>query len=135
MKNRKKSVILRVTWSIFRFYFFISLVSRCVLISTISSLVSVPISIASSKAGLKICSITALIKGEMSITKKKKKKQGKIMLLQNPSWILSNFFFLKSQLISYINYDAFVSASNVLKEYDEMKEEIKSLSNAIEYTI
>ena len=63
----------------------------------------------------------------MPITEKKKKKQGKIMLLQNPSSILSNFFFLKSQLISYINYDAFVSASNVLKEYDEMKEEIKSL--------
>ena len=36
---------------------------------------------------------------------------------------------------SYINQDKLVSVSNVLREYNEMNEEIKNPKNAAEYTI
>ena len=36
---------------------------------------------------------------------------------------------------SYINHDEFLSLSNVLRGYNEMKEEIKSPENAVEYTV
>ena len=36
---------------------------------------------------------------------------------------------------SYINHDKFVSVNNVLREYYEMKEEIKTPENAVENTI
>ena len=35
----------------------------------------------------------------------------------------------------YIKHDKFVSVRNVLREYNELKEEIKNPRNAIEYTI
>ena len=35
---------------------------------------------------------------------------------------------------SYINNDAFYSVSNVLREYNNMKKEIKYLENSVEYT-
>ena len=36
---------------------------------------------------------------------------------------------------SYINHGEFFSVNNVLREYDEMKEEIKVPENAVEYTL
>ena len=36
---------------------------------------------------------------------------------------------------SYIIHDEFVSVNNVLREYDEMKKEIKNPKNAVEYAI
>ena len=36
---------------------------------------------------------------------------------------------------SYINHGEFFSVNNVLREYDEMKEEIKAPENAVEYTV
>ena len=35
----------------------------------------------------------------------------------------------------YIKHDKFVSVRNVLREYNELKEEIKNPRNAIEYNI
>ena len=35
---------------------------------------------------------------------------------------------------SYINYDEFVYVNNVLRKYNEMKQEIKNPKNAGEYT-
>ena len=35
----------------------------------------------------------------------------------------------------YIKHDKFVSVRNVLRQYNELKEEIKNPRNAIEYTI
>ena len=52
----------------------VSAVSRYVLISAISSLFSIPIDIASSAVGLKICGITVGIWKYKSIIKNKKKK-------------------------------------------------------------
>ena len=36
---------------------------------------------------------------------------------------------------SYINHDKFVSVNNMLREYNEMKKEIKNPKNAAEYNI
>ena len=63
------------------FLVFVSAVSGCVSISAFASLVGVPIRIASSAVGLKICAITAEIKKYKSIMKKRKKKHDKIVLL------------------------------------------------------
>ena len=41
----------------------------------------------------------------------------------------------KALIDSYINYDEFVSVINVLREYNEMKEEIKNPENPVEHTI
>ena len=41
----------------------------------------------------------------------------------------------KTLIDSYTDHDEFVSVNNVLREYNEMKEEIKISENAVEYTI
>ena len=51
--------------------------------STFALLVGISIGITSSATGLKICAITAAIKKHQSITKKKKNKHSKIVLLKN----------------------------------------------------
>ena len=58
-----------------------STITGCVSISAFASLVGIPIGIASSTIGLKICVITAGIKKYKSIIKKKKKKHDKTELL------------------------------------------------------
>ena len=56
------------------FLIFISAVSDFISVSAFASLVGVPVGIADSAVGLKICAITAGIKKYRSIIKKKKKK-------------------------------------------------------------
>ena len=41
----------------------------------------------------------------------------------------------KALLGSYFNHDEFVSINNVLREYNEIKEEIKNPENAVEYAM
>ena len=41
----------------------------------------------------------------------------------------------KALIESYINHDDFVSMNNVLREYYEMKVEIKNPKTSVEYTI
>ena len=78
--------------------------------------------------GLKICAITLGIKKFKSIIKKKKKKHDKIVLLAKSK--LNKIEVLISTLIgSNITDDKFVLINNVLKEYNEMKKEIKDLNN------
>ena len=36
---------------------------------------------------------------------------------------------------SYLSHDEFVSVNNVLREYNEMKKEMKNPENSVEYTI
>ena len=46
----------------------------------------------------------------------------------------TKFTTIEALIVSYINHDEFVSVNNVLREYNEMKEEIKNSKNAVEYT-
>ena len=61
------------------------------------------------------------------IIKKKKKKHDKIILL--PKFKLNRMEVLisKSLIDSNISHNEFVSINNVLKEYEEMKDETKNL--------
>ena len=69
------------------------------------------------------------LKSIKSIIKKKKKKHDKIVLLGKTK--LSNIEVLISKaLIDFnISHDEFILINNVLKEYDDMKKEIKNIKN------
>ena len=104
-------------------YFLIlsSTITGCISISAFASLVGIPIGIASSAIGLKICAITEAIKNYKSIIKKKKKKNDKIVLVAKSKLNSIEVLFL------VISRDEFVSINNVIKEYNKTKEEIKNL--------
>ena len=65
------------------FLILVSTVIGCVSISAFGSLLGILIRITSSAIGLKVCATTVGIEKYKSITKKNKKKHGKIVLLGN----------------------------------------------------
>ena len=99
----------------------------CTSIFAFASLIGIPIGIASSAIGLKICAITAGIKKYKSIIKKKKKKHDKIVLLAKSKLNRIEVLIAKALIDLNINHDEFVLINNVLKKYNKMKEEIKNL--------
>ena len=104
----------------------ISTITECISISTFASLLGIPIGIGSSAIELKICVITAGIKKYKSIIKKKKKKHDKIVLLAKSQLNRMEVLISKALTDSKISHDEFVLINNVLKEYFDMKEEIKN---------
>ena len=84
----------------------------CVSVSGFASLVDI------SKGILKVCAIAAGIK-------KEKNKHGQIVLLAKNKLNTMKVLHFRAFFDSYIKYDDFVSVNNVLKEYDDMKEEMK----------
>ena len=74
-----------------------------------------------------MCAITAVIKKYQSIIKKKKKKHNKIVLLAKSKLNRIKVLISEALIHSVISHDEFVTINNVLKEYYEMKEEIKNL--------
>ena len=105
----------------------VSTVTGCVSVSDFSSLVGIPVGITSSAIGLEICVVTAGMKKYKSIIKKKKKKHDKIILLAKYKLNSIEVLISKVLIDSNITHDEFVSTNNVLKEYDNMKEEINNL--------
>ena len=103
----------------------VSTVTGCVLISAFTSLVCVPVGITSFAVGTKICTITAGIKKYNSIMKKKKKKNNKIVLIGKDKLNTIDVLISKSLMNLYISHDEFVAVNNVLRKYNEMKEEKK----------
>ena len=83
---------------------------------------------------IKICEITAGMKKRKSIIKKKKKHH-KTSLLAKTKVDTIDFLISKALLDSYINHDEFVSVSNVLKKFNEMKKEIKNPKNTVEHIL
>ena len=101
-----------------------STVTGCVSISAFTSLVAVLVGITSSAVAIKICAITAGIKMYKSIIKKK--KHDKIVLLGKTKLGSIEVLISKVLINSYISHDEFFSLNNLLREYNEMKEEIKN---------
>ena len=99
-----------------------STITGCISTSPFASLID----ILSSAIGLKICAKAAGIKNFKSLIKKKTKKHGKIVLLAKSK--IDNIEVLISETFidSNISHDEFVLINNVLKEYEEMKQEIKN---------
>ena len=121
-KHKKVPTILNF---IEHFFVLPSAVTRCISISAFASLILIPIGITSFALGLKMCAITVAIKKYMSIIKKKKNKYDEIVFLAKTN--LDNISSLSKRLNeSYVSHFEFV-INNVLKEYNEMKEEIKNL--------
>ena len=127
-KYKKISTILNY---IQHFLILGSTITGCISIPNFASLVDIPKLIKSSAIGLKICAITAGIKNPKSIIKEKKKKHDKIVLLAKSKLNNIEFLISKALLDSVISHNEFFLINNVLKDYDEMKEEIKKNNNLI----
>ena len=108
------------------FHILTSAVTGCISISAFSLLV-ILIGITSSALGLKICAIAAGIKKYNSITKKKKKKRDKVVLLGKSKLNSREVLISKDLIDSNLSHDEFILINNILKEYDYMKEDIKIL--------
>ena len=104
-----------------------STITGCISISAFPSLFGISIGITSSTIALKTFAVAAGIKKYMSIIKKKKKKHDKILLLAKSKSNSIEVLISKGLIDSVISRDEFVLINIVLKEYDEMKEEIKKL--------
>ena len=113
----------------------VSTVTGCISVSVFASLVCVPVGITSCAVGTNICAITAGIKKYLLIIKKKKKKHDQIVLLGKDKLNTIEVLISKALIDSHTSHEEFVSVNNVLKEYYEMKEEIKNPETSVEYTI
>ena len=91
-------------------------------ISAFASLIAIPTGITSSAIVLSTCTITARIKKYKSIIKKK--KHDTIVSLAKSKLNRIEVLISKSLIDSNISHDIFVSINNVLREYEEIKEEI-----------
>ena len=96
-------------------------------LSTYASLIGIPVGIASSAIGLKIYAITVAIKKYKSLIKKKKKKHDKTELLAKSKLNSIKVLISKVLIDLVISHIEFALINNVLKEYNEMKEEINNL--------
>ena len=86
-------------------------------------MLGIPIGIMSSA---KIYATAAGIKKYKSIINKTKKKHDKILLLAKSKLNFIETLILKALIDSNISHDQFFLINNVLKEYDDMKEEIRN---------
>ena len=126
MSRKHKKVCTTLNY-IEHFLILASTITRCISISAFASPLDIPKRIMSSAIGLKICAITAGFKKCKWIIKKRKKKHNKIVLLAKSKLNSIEVLISQDLIDSNIKYDEFILINNVLKEYDEMKEEIKNL--------
>ena len=81
---------------------------------------------------IRLNSITAGMNNCKSIIKKKKKKKpSKIVLFGKTRLDITKVLISKALINLYISYDEFVSVNNVLREYIEIKEEIKYCETSV----
>ena len=95
-------------------------------ISAFASLVGILIGITTLVIGLKICVIVARIKNCKSRNRKNKRNHDKIVLLAKSKLNSIEVLIYKD---SNIIHDEFVLINNLLKEFYDMKEEIKNSNN------
>ena len=112
-----------------------SAITGCVSTSVFASLVCIPVGITSSAIGIQICAVIVGIKKYKSIIKEKYNKHEKIVLLGTYQLRTVKVLISKAFTDSYISHDEFVSINNVLREYDEIKKEIKNTKFSAEYNI
>ena len=110
-------------------FILVSTIKACVSVSVFPLSVCVPVGITSSAVRIKIYAIAAGIKKYKSIIK----KHDDIVLLGKVKVSTIEVFISKASIDSYIIHDEIISTDNVLKEYNEIKQEIKNPS--VEYII
>ena len=89
-------------------------------------MLGIPIGITRSAIRLKICAVAAGIKKCKSIIKKIKKKHDKVVLIAKSKLNSIEVLISKVLIDSNISHDEFGLINNVLKGYDDMKQETKS---------
>ena len=99
--------------------------SVCVSISAFASLVCVHIGITNSAVEIKRCA-PGIRKYDSIIKKKKKKKHDETMFLGKAKLNTIEILISKALISSYISHDDFAPVNNELREYNEMKEEVKT---------
>ena len=90
-------------------------------------MIGIPIGIKSSAIGLNICAITRGIKNHKSIIKKRKEKHNSIVLLAKSKLNKIEVLISKILIDSVISHGKFLLINKVLKEYNEVKQEMKYL--------
>ena len=125
LTSRKHKKVCTTLNYIEHFLILASEITECNSISAFASLPGISIGITISAIALKLCAIAAGIKKYKSIIKKKKKKHDKIVLLAKSNLNSIEVVISKTLIDSNISHDEFVLINNVLKEYGNMKEEIK----------
>ena len=125
MSRKHKKVFTPLNY-VEHFPFLVSAIIGCISVSAFASVLGIPIGITSSAIALKTCAIVAGTKKYKSIINKKKKKHHKILLLEKSKLNFIEVLILKALIDSNISHDKFVLINNVLKEYDNMKEEIRN---------
>ena len=68
-----------------------------------------------------------------SVIKKKKVKHDKIVSLGKDKWDTSEILISNALIDAYYRHGEFASVNDVLRGYDEIKEEIKIPENSVEY--
>ena len=126
LMSKKHEKVCKVFNYIEHLLILVSIVAGCVFSSAFASLIGLPVDVASSAIGLNVYVITPGIKKCKLIIKKKKKKLDKIILLSK--FLLNSIKVLISKALidSNISHDEFVLINNVLKEFYDMKEDIKN---------
>ena len=125
--SKKHKKCCRVLNYVDHLFIVISTITGCVSISAFASLVGIPIGITSSATRSKTCPITARITWYKSIIKKKKKKHDKVALLAKPKLRSIDVLISKALIYSNISHDEFILINNVLHDvffllYNMMKE-------------
>ena len=93
-------------------FFLVSTITGCTSISTFASLIDIFIGITSSAIGLKVWPITAGIRKDKSISKKKKKKHDKIVLLSKSKLNSAEVLISKVLIDSVVSNDKFGLINN-----------------------
>ena len=127
MSRKHKKVCTTLNYA--EYFILASAITGCISITAFASLLDIPIGFTSSARGFKICAIAAGIKKCKPITKEKKKKHEKIVLLTKSKLNSLEILISKALIDSNISHEEFVLINNALKEYDNMKEEIKRVQH------
>ena len=90
-------------------------------------MLGIPIGIKRFAIGLKICAIVEGIKMYELVIKKKKKNHDKVVFLAKAKLNSIEVLNSKTLIDSVISHDEFLLIINFLKEFNEVKEEIKNL--------
>ena len=127
--SRKHRNVFTTLNDIEHFLILASAITGCISISFSGSLLGIPIGMTSSTIGLRMCTVAAVIKKYKSIIKKKKMKHDKIVSFAKTNLNNIEVLISKALIDSNISHDEFVLINSVLKEYDDMKEEVKNLKS------
>ena len=120
MSRKHKKVSTSLNY-IEHFLILVSTITRYLSNPAFASCIDIPIGTTSSATVLKFCAITAGIKKYNSIIKKK--QHDKIVLLAKSKLNSIKVVITKAWIDLVISHDEFVLINNVLKEYNDMKEE------------